>query len=251
MIFRHACAAALAVFLFCSAAAAQRADVTISLNEAFFDALLDSVYQNFEPPQFPIAQKSDDGPGRIESSQNEIKSNRNIALLPVSYLSGNSLVGSPRIVAEQPFCEQNVKILREMNGVRTAVKFREGRIYVPLAFSGSYEPPFIGCVDFDGWAEANIDLEFDQAGQRLIGRVRVQNVNLNGTGGIGGTVIAKLIQGSIDKKMNPIEILRVDKLSFLVPIQNSGTLRMKAVGVRHEIQIGSLNIVISFEFVKG
>ena len=37
--------------------------------------------------------------------------------------------------------------LREMNGVRTAVRFREGKVYVPLAFSGMYSPPFVGCVE--------------------------------------------------------------------------------------------------------
>ena len=87
-----------------------------------------------------------------------------------------------------------------MNGVRTAVRFRDGKILAPLAFSGSYNPPFVGCVPFSGWAESVIDLEFDQNSQRLIARARVLNVNLNGTGGIGGSVVAKLVQGSIDKK---------------------------------------------------
>ena len=138
-----------------------------------------------------------------------------------------------------------------MNGVRTAVRFREGKIYVPIAFSGSYAPPFIGCVGFSGWAETNLDLEFDQTGQRLVGRVRVLNVNLNGTGGVGGSVIAKLIQGSIDKKLNPIEIMRLDKISFGVPIQNVGNLSMKALAVRPEVANGSLNVVVTYQFVKS
>lgn len=89
-------------------------------------------------------------------------------------------------------------------------------------------------------AEADVDLEFDAATQRLVGRVWVTNVNLNGTGGIGGTVIAKLIQGSIDKKLNPIEILSLDKISFGLPIPNTGTIRMKATGVRPEILNGAV-----------
>jgi len=137
-----------------------------------------------------------------------------------------------------------------MDGVRTAVRFREGRILVPLAFSGNYAPPFVGCVEFAGWAESVIDLEYDQAGQRLIGKARVLNVNLNGTGGVGGTLIARLIQGSIDKKLNPIEILRLDKVSFGVPIQNAGNIRMKALGVTPEVANGSLNIRIAYEFSK-
>ena len=108
-----------------------------------------------------------------------------------------------------------------------------------------------GLVDFSGWAEANIDLEFDQGGQRLIGRAHVSNVNLNGTGGIGGSLIAKMLQSSIDKKLNPIEILRLDKMSFGIPVQNTGNIRMKAVGIRPEISNGLLNIHIAYEFLKG
>jgi hypothetical protein len=210
MMYRQTFAALLAVFLFVSVAAAQKAEVTVSLNEAFFDALLDSVYQNFDPPQFQISNSE----------------------------------GSAT-------CSESVKILREMNGVRTSVRFRDGKIYVPLAFSGNYNPPLIGCLDFAGWAESNLELEFDKANQRLIGRVRVLNVNLNGTGGVGGTVIARLIQSSIDKKLNPIEILAIDKMSIGVPIQKSGNLNMKAVAVTPEIGNGVVNIRIGYEFRKN
>lgn len=209
-MYRQTFAALLAVFLFVSVAAAQKAEVTVSLNEAFFDALLDSVYQNFDPPQFQISNSE----------------------------------GSAT-------CSESVKILREMNGVRTSVRFRDGKIYVPLAFSGNYNPPLIGCLDFAGWAESNLELEFDKANQRLVGRVRVLNVNLNGTGGVGGTVIARLIQSSIDKKLNPIEILAIDKMSIGVPIQKSGNLNMKAVAVTPEIGNGVVNIRIGYEFRKN
>src|SRR5687768_3570064 len=46
--------ALLAVFFFAAAANAQRAEVTLSLNEGFFDSLIDTVFQNFDPPQFPL-----------------------------------------------------------------------------------------------------------------------------------------------------------------------------------------------------
>lgn len=187
--------------------AQQRAEVTVSLNEAFFDALLESIYQNFDPPQFAMA---------------------------------NASAG----------CNESITIQREMNGVRTAARFRNGKIYTPLAFSGKYRAPLIGCVDIAGWAEANVDLEFDREGQRLVGRVKVLRVNLNGTGGIGGSAIARLIQGSIDRKLNPIEIIRLDKMSFAVPIRDAGHLRLKPVGVRHEIANGMLNIAIAYQFEK-
>ena len=46
-----------------------------------------------------------------------------------------------------------------------------------------------------------------------------QKVILNGTGGVGGAMIANLLQSSIDRRLNPIEIMRLDKLSFAIPIQ--------------------------------
>lgn len=204
----------------------QKATVTVSLNEAFFDALLESVFQNFSPPEFPLAEQ------RTSISNAPTSAN---AFAP----------SSPNT------CPQTVKLLREMAGTKTAVRFRDGKVYVPLAFSGTYSPPFIGCVEFAGWAETNIDLEFDPGAQRLVGRARVFNVNLNGTGGIGGPFIARLIQSSLDKKLNPIEILTLDRLSFAVPVQRSESLRMRAVGVRPAMGNGVLNLQIDYVFQKG
>ncbi len=230
----------IAVAVFSISANAQKAEVAVSLSEPFFDALLDSVFQNFDPPQFSIAQN------QVKRRDQETLS----ITKDVSNHNALSFAGDDR-GSNRPVCNETIKILREINGVRTSVRFREGKIYVPLAFSGDYAPPFVGCVEFSGWAEANIDLEFDQAGQRLIGRARVLNVNLSGTGGVGGTLIAKLLQGSIDKKLNPIEIMRLDKVSFGLPVPNAGNIRMKATGVRPEIVNGLLQIHISYDFLKG
>jgi hypothetical protein len=209
-----------------SAVPAQQAEVTLSLNEAFFNSFLDSVFTNFDPPEFPIAK----------DFQNTSTKH-----------SYDTIAFSERPAP----CAQSVKIMRESGGVRTSVRIGGGRINVPLAFTGTYSPPFIGCVEFAGWADTNIDLEFDRDGQRLIGRATVAGVNLNGTGGVGSTLIAKMIQGSIDKKLNPIDILRLDKLSFTVPVQNSGSLVLRAVGVRPEILTGMLTVHVDYQFLKG
>lgn len=206
----------------------QSATVTVTLDEKFFDTLLNSVFNNFEPPEFSVATTE---PATSKARENPIQS--------ASF--------APGVAAS---CSQSVKILREMNGVRTAVRFRDGKIYVPLAFSGNYAPPFVGCVEFAGWAEAHVDLEFEPKAQRLIGRVRVFNVNLNGTGGIGGSLIARMLQASIDRKMNPIEILTLDKLSFGVPVQATGKLRMNATGVRPVMGTGVINMHIDYTFSK-
>lgn len=206
---KHIVAACMAVFLLFTAAHGQKAEITVSLNETFFEALLDSIYQNFDAPEFALKEEKTSG------------------------------------------CSESIRIVKEMNGVRTAVRFREGRVNMPLAFTGKYSAPFVGCIDFAGWADTNIDLEFDRNDQRLIGRARVQSVNLNGTGGVGGALIAKMLQSTIDKKLNPIEILRIEKLSFSFPFQNSANIRMRATDIKPEISNGQLNIRVLYEFLKG
>lgn len=253
-MYRFIFAVVFAVFSLSTLVNAQKAEVAVSLNEAFFDALLDSIYQNFDAPEFSLARnnihrRDVDTPVVRTGSGSGWVSTRSVRTqslsLPVLTFA------SQRLSGEKSACTESVKILREINGVRTAFRFREGKIYVPLAFSGNYAPPFVGCVEFSGWAESNIDLDFDRNGQRLIGRVRVLNVNLSGTGGVGGSVIAKLLQTSIDKKFNPIDILTLDKLSFLFPISKSGSLKIKATAIRTEIGNGVLNVVVTYQFLKS
>lgn len=218
--------ALFAVLIFAgSSIAQQKAEVTISLNEAFFDAALEALFQGDTPLEFSIAE--------------------NRAVAPEPLFTNASY--SPALDREN--CAETIRIQREISGVRTAVRFRDGKILAPLAFTGSYNPPFIGCVNFGGWAESVIDLEFDQNAQRLVAKARVLNVNLNGTGGVGGSVIAKLVQGSIDRKVNPIELFQLNKLSFAVPVKGS-ELQMRATAIRHELQNGVINVVVTYEFTR-
>ena len=231
MMTKKVCSLILAILMCVSLGKAQTAEVTVSLNEQFFDALLDAIFKNFDAPEFPLAVKS--GESRVESRK-------------------SSALQSGFAEKRKSVCNESIRLLREVNDVRTAVRFRDGKIYAPIAFSGSYNPPLIGCVDFQGYAETNIDLEFDRQSRKLVGRVHVLSVNLGGVTNLASGVLSKLVQSSIDKKINPVEILQTDKLSFLVPLQNAnGSLRMKAVGVRHEISNGVLNINIAYEFSKN
>lgn len=215
---------------------AQRTEITISLSEQFFDTVIDALFQNGEPPEFAIA--GNQAPPR--DFVPDAKRTSISVTYPHSFVQGIAFNS----------CRETIRLNRENNGVRTAVRFRDGKIYAPLAFTGSYNPPFVGCVEFAGFAESNIDLVFDEQNQRLTANARVSNVVLNGTGGVGSTVIARMVQSSIDRKINPIEIIKLDKISFMLPIQNSGNLRMKAVGVRHELVNGAINVHIAYEFVK-
>ena len=216
----------LSLFLFIPNVSAQNTELTVSFSEQFFDALLDAVFQYAAPPEFPLSENK---------QQRENATAERLA---------NSF-------AERVVCNESVKILRENNGVRTRVKFQQGQIIAPIAFSGNYSPPLIGCVAFTGLADAVIGLEFDQQGQRLLARARVQNVSLNGTGGIGGSLVAKMVQGAIDKKINPIEIIQTEKASFVVPMKNSRGLKMKATGFTSEVTNGQLNVRIAYKFEPG
>ena len=227
-----------AVLMFVSLTNAQTAEVTVSLNEQFFDSLLDAIFKNFNAPEFPLI---------VNNPMPEVRN-------PKSLIFGfnENKVSIQNSEAKIQTCNETIRLQREIEGVRTAVRFRDGKIYTPLAFSGSYNPPLIGCVDFQGFAETNIDLEYDKQTQRLVGRVRVLNVQLSGTRGIGSSLITKLVQSSIDKKINPIEILHADKLSFVVPMKNANaSLRMKAKGIRYEVTNGTLNVHIAYEFAKA
>lgn len=232
------------VFITSSVASAQRTEITISFSEQFFDTVIDAMFQHGGPPEFSIGSNR-------PPSLNAPVPDRERTTLSVSYPYSFIPDSEWGKFAPRAKCKESIQLLRELNGVRTAVRFRDGKIFAPLAFSGNYNPPLVGCVPFSGWAETNLELEFDEAGQRLVARAKVLNVSLAGTGGVGGTVIARLVQSSIDRKINPIEIFRLDKVSFMLPIQNSGKLAMKAVGVRHTIENGVMQVHIAYDLIKG
>ncbi len=226
--------------LFASVANAQKADVQISLNEQFFDALLDAIFTNLKEPSFPLA---------TSSPKSEVQSPKSAAFV---YQKVNLKENQrPKTKDRKPVCDETIRLKRHVDGVKTAVRFRNGKIYAPIAFAGSYNPPLIGCVDFSGYAETTIDVAFDAQNQRLVGRARVLNVQLSGTGGVGSSFVTRLVQSSIDKRINPIEILKADKLAFTIPIEKSGELRMKAAKIRHEVAERVLNVFITFEFLKA
>lgn len=222
--------AAILLFLmivFVSAAKAEPAELTISFNENFMDALLDAVFANVPPPEFPLANAfSEPGSDHAAFGPNFIESLSSID------------------------CRQSIRLMRETNGVRTAVRFRNGVILAPLAFNGDYAPPFVGCVEFNGYAETRIDLRYDADSRKLVANATVTNVNVNGTGGIGGSFVAKMVQNSIDKRINPIEILSLDKASFDIPLKNSAGIRMQANSIRTEVQDGVLNVHVAYSFLK-
>lgn len=214
----------LAVLLFSTnfASAQNPPEVTVTLNEQFLNSFLDAVFTNLDTPTFQLS--------KAKNSNHKIE----------------------KIKFEKPKCVESVTLLRETNGVRTSVRFADGRILTPLAFTGNYDVPFVGCTNFKGWAEADLNLEYDAVKQTLFGRVKVSKVDLNGVPGIASGVVARFVQGSINKKINPLEILRAEQISAIVPVQYAnGAIKLKATNMRTEVVGNGLNVRVSFEFSKA
>lgn len=217
---------------------AQTGEIKLTFDEQFFDALIAAVFANLDAPSLPLSQFPNPGNGDSELAGIQNSGWSGIPNGPSEDLAGGS-------------CVEAVTLKREVDGVRTAVRFRQGKIYVPIAFLGNYNPPLIGCIEFQGWAETNIEIGFDKNRNALVGYAKVLNVNLSGSGGVGGNLIARLVQSSIDRKINPIEIVSLDKLSFTFPIKETGALKMDARGIRTQVNDRSLDVYVRYEFSKG
>jgi hypothetical protein len=148
-------------------------------------------------------------------------------------------------------CASRVQLLREAAGERTAVRFRDGRINAPVAFRGSYAAPLVGCLNFEGWADASFQLEFDRERQALKARVTVRDLKLKNvpTSLIGGGLTG-LVQDALDDRVNPVEILRAEQLGARVPVTRDSQLRLRARDVRHEVVGTELRLHIFYELVQ-
>jgi hypothetical protein len=136
-----------------------------------------------------------------------------------------------------------------MSNVKTAVRFENGKVTAPLAFKGSYSVALIGCINFQGWADTVINLDFDRQRQVLSARVTVTNIELSNVPSLASGVVIKLVQDSIDRRINPIEILQAAQISTRLPITGSGgALRMRATEIRPEVIPGALSLHIFYEF---
>ena len=209
---------------------AASAEVTVTLSESFLNAFFEAVFTNLQAPAYPLTLGENTAPAEPDRST-EIRAAH--AVRPAQ-------------------CPSQIVLERQIGGVKTEVHFRDGRIEAPLAFSGSYPLAFLGCINFTGWAEATVALSFEPSRQVLTGRVRVDEVHLSGVPGLGSGLITGYVQNSLDRKINPIEILRAEQLSALIPVKPAGgSLRLRAREVRPEVAPGELRLRIAYEFVKG
>lgn len=198
---------------------AHTGEAIITLNEQFFNSFLDATFANLKAPSTPlIITPSDKEPARDGAKT----------------------------------CPSLLTLLREHGGVKTTVRFEQGRIVAPLAFSGSYNSTLLGCLEFRGWANTEWSLDFDRNAQTLQARIRILEMHLDNVPSLTQGSVRKLVQAAIDARINPLKILRPEQLSSVVPVAPAGgSLRLQAKEVKPEIVAGAVRLHITYEFLPA
>ena len=194
----------------------------LTLDENFFNTLLGTIFRDLQSPTFQLSQLDQNAPGDF------------VRFTPAAFQGGG--------------CTNAVVLTPEGSNVKTSVRFTEGKIMAPLAFSGSYNA-FGNCLNFKGWAQANIQLRFDQEKQTLYGQINVEGVNLDNVSPIFSPIVTGIVQSAINSKVNPLEVMSAAKLTLAVPVQASGgTLKAQVKDVRAEVPDGALRLHITYDF---
>lgn len=195
------------------AVSAPAAEATITINEQFLNSFLTAIFDNLNEPSMPLTM-------------------------------GGAKSG--------PDCASEIRLKREAAGVRTAVHFENGKIAGPLAFAGAYNSGLMGCIEFSGWADSEVMLDYDSSRRALVARFNLRNIHLNNTPEVLNGPLLSMVQGTIDRRYNPVELISLEQLSTRVNIQPAGgALRLEATGVRPEITPNALTLHIFYQFVRG
>ena len=147
-------------------------------------------------------------------------------------------------------CQNQVVVEPNAGDVKTGVLMRDGKIIVPLAFSGTYN--LLGnCQNLRGTAEAGIDVRFAPEEQTLYGQLNVAGVNVEGMSPVLSGFVTAFVQGAINQRVNPLVLLRGQQLTFAIPVQAAGgTLQAQAREVKQEAKDGKLRLNVTYDF-KG
>jgi hypothetical protein len=194
------------------------ATIVLGLEQSFVDAVLATTFSGLGTPTFNLSRLNQETPDQIT---------------PALFQGG---------------CSNSITLLAEGSGVKTGVQFRDGKVLAPMAFTGSYS--LAGqCLQFKGWAQNDIRLQFDQAKQVVYGYVDVQGVNLEGVNPIANTFVTSFVQGAINQRVNPLVLVSEPQLSLAIPVKASnGVVKARAKDVRAEISEGALKLHVTYEF---
>jgi len=144
-------------------------------------------------------------------------------------------------------CQNRVVIEPSAGDVHTGVLMREGKVVVPLAFSGTYN--LMGCQNVRGTAEAGMDFRFAPDEQTLYGQLNVAGVNVEGMPPVVSGFATAFVQGAINQRVNPIVLMRGQQLTMNIPVQAAaGTLHAQARDVRAEAKDAKLRLYVTYDF---
>jgi hypothetical protein len=189
------------------------AEATVTVNEQFLNSFLIAIFDNLREPSMPLT------------------------------------IGGATSTAQ---CPSEIRLKREVNGVRTAVHFEQGRIVGPLAFAGAYSSTLMGCFAFSGWADAEVTLEFDQTRRALMARFHVREIHLKDVPVVLNGPLLNMVQEAVDRRYNPVALFTLEQLSTRVNIQPAGgALQLRAKEIRPEITPAALTLYVTYEFVRG
>jgi len=195
----------------------------IVLRQDFFNEVLNTIFRDMNDPAFPL--------GSVNSGAEDDSNGLQYAAFQ-----------------EPRRCDGKITVLREGSGTRTGVVFENDRISAPLAFSGSYDS-LLGCIQFTGWAHANLELRFDSAQQAVFGQIIVETVNLDGVNPIVSGFVTPLVQATLNSRVNPIQILQGKQIALDMPIASTGAnLQANVKDVRAEVKDNALNLYVIYEF---
>jgi hypothetical protein len=194
------------------------ATIVLGLEQSFIDAVMATTFSGLGTPTFNLSHANHETPEQIT---------------PALFQGG---------------CSNSITLLAEGSGVKTGVQFHNGTVTAPMAFAGSYS--LAGqCLQFKGWAQSNIRLQFDQAKQVVYGYVDVEGVNLEGVNPIANTFLTSFVQGAINQRVNPLVLVSEQQLSLAIPVKASnGVVKARAKDVRAEITDGALKLHLTYEF---
>ena len=147
-------------------------------------------------------------------------------------------------------CQNQVVVEPAAGDVKTGVLMRDGKVIVPLAFSGTYN--LVGnCQNLRGTAEAGLEFRFAAEEQTLYGQLNVAGVNVEGMSPVLSGFVTAFVQGAINQRVNPLPLLRGQQLTLAVPVQAAGgTLNAQAREVHEEAKDGKLRLYVTYDF-KG
>lgn len=193
----------------------------IVLKQDFFNNVLQTIFRDMNAPSFPL---------NLGENTSDDRHAVKFGLL------------------QQNTCDGKITLLPEGSGVKSGLKFENEKINAPLAFSGSTS--VLGqCIQFTGWAQANMALRFDANQQTVFGTLNIETVNLDGIAPFVSGFVTPLVQTTLNQRVNPIPILKGQQIALNLPIAaTNGNLKADVKDVRAEVKDNALNLYVIYDF---